>query len=138
MAMGATGFVMSGPDMAAEVADLCNGAPDIVFECVGKRRLIDACLGLVRSQGRVISVGLCTGGDRYDAFRAISKEVTAIMSVFFNMHEFSSAMDALTGGAFALQAIITDQIALHLLPATFEGLRHHTTQCKVLILPEDL
>ena len=74
MAMGAPGFVMSGPDMAAEVADLCNGAPDIVFECVGKRRLIDACLGLVRSQGRVISVGL----------------------------------------------------------------RHHTTQCKVLILPEDL
>jgi threonine dehydrogenase-like Zn-dependent dehydrogenase len=135
LALGATGFVVSGPDMAAEVNDLCNGPPDIVFECVGKRGLIDACIGQVRPQGRVIGVGLCTGGDSYDAFRAISKEVTVIMSVFFNMHEFGAALDALTGGAFAPQRIITDRIGLAALPTTFEGLRQRTTQCKVLVTP---
>ena len=40
--LGATGFALSGPALSENLADLCGGAPDIVFECVGKRGLLQA------------------------------------------------------------------------------------------------
>jgi threonine dehydrogenase-like Zn-dependent dehydrogenase len=51
------------------------------------------------------------------------------------MHEFSSAIDALEGGRFAPQALISDTISLAELPAAFEALRQRTTQCKVMVDP---
>jgi threonine dehydrogenase-like Zn-dependent dehydrogenase len=132
-AMGATGFAISGPGLAEELHGLIGGAPDIVFECVGKRGLIDAAIGLVRIHGTVVGVGLCVGGDVWDAFRAISKEVNIVMSVFFTMPEFSAAIDALGGGRFRPQSLITERITIDRLPETFEALRRRTTQCKVLV-----
>lgn len=132
-AMGATGFSISGPGLAEELQGLIGGAPDMVFECVGKRRLINAAIGLVRIHGTVVGVGLCVGGDEWDAFCAIFKEVSIVMSVFFNMAEFSAAIDALGGGSFRPQSLITERISLDRLPDTFEALRRRTTQCKVLV-----
>jgi (R,R)-butanediol dehydrogenase/meso-butanediol dehydrogenase/diacetyl reductase len=133
--LGATGFVVSGPDMARRTAEACGGAPDIVFECVGKVGLIDHCIDLVRPRGTVCVLGLCTGADRLDSFRAISKEVSVVMSVFFNMHEFATAIDTLDAGRFAPQKLVSDVVTLAAVPAAFEALRHRTTQCKVLIDP---
>lgn len=133
--LGATGFVQSGPDMAARVAGACGGAPDIVFECVGKVGLIDHCIDLVRPRGIVCVLGLCTGTDRLDSFRAISKEVSVIMSAFFDMHEFRTAIDALDTGRFAPQHLVSDVVGLAEAPSAFEALRQRSTQCKVLIDP---
>ena len=134
-AVGATGFAISGPGLADELQGLIGGAPDIVFECVGKRGLIDAAIGLVQVQvhGTVVGAGLCVGGDVWDAFRAIPKEVSIVMSVFFTMAEFSAAIDALGGGRFRPQSLITDRISRDRLPDTFGALRRRTTQCKVLV-----
>lgn len=135
--LGATGFVVSGPDMADRVGAACGGAPDIVFECVGKVGLIDHCIGLVRPRGTVCVLGLCTGTDRMDSFRAISKEVNVIMSVFFDMHEFATAIDALDSGRHAPQHLVSDVVALAAAPIAFEALKQRTTQCKVLISPRE-
>ncbi|WP_238364034.1 zinc-dependent alcohol dehydrogenase [Mesobacterium pallidum] len=135
MDLGATGFITSGPDMAQRVAAACGGAPDIVFECVGKVGLIDHCIDLVRPRGTVCVLGLCVGTDRMDSFRAISKEVTMIMSVFFNMHEFANAIDALDAGRFAPQHLVSDTVTLASAPVAFEALKQRTTECKVLIAP---
>lgn len=134
-AMGATGFAISGPGLGSDVADMIGGPPDIVFECVGKRGLIDFAISLVRVHGTIVGVGLCVGGDEWDAFRAISKEVSIVMSVFFSMHEFSAAIDALSGGGFRPQSLVTDRIGLAQVPDSFEALKRRTTQCKVLITP---
>ncbi len=133
--LGATGFVVSGPDMAERVAGACGGAPDIVFECVGKVGLIDHCIDLVRPRGTVCVLGLCTGTDRLDSFRAISKEVNVIMSVFFDMHEFATAIDALDTGRYAPQNLVSDTVSLRQAPTAFEALKTRTTECKVLIAP---
>lgn len=136
-ALGATGFALSGDRLAENLADLCGGAPDIVFECVGKKGLLQAAAEAVRLQGKVIGVGLCVGGDEWDPFIALSKEIDLIFSVFFHQgNEFGVALDALAEGAqFAPQAIITDRIGLSPVPQVFDGLRRRTTQCKVLIQP---
>jgi len=133
-AVGATGFAISGSGLASEFADQAGGEPDIVFECVGKKGLIDFACQMVRVHGTVVGVGLCVGGDEWDPFAALSKELTIVMSAFFNMREFETAIDVLaTSGQFRPQALITDRIDLGSLPETFEALRNRTTQCKVLI-----
>ena len=132
-AMGATGFAMSNSHLAAVFLAQAGGAPDIVFECVGKRGLIDQAIRLVRVHGTVVGVGLCVGGDTWDPFAALSKEVRIFMSAFFSMPEFDTAIDALGPGRFRPQALITDRVGFGRVPETFEALRRRTSQCKVLI-----
>jgi 2-desacetyl-2-hydroxyethyl bacteriochlorophyllide A dehydrogenase len=132
-AIGATGFALSGPGLADEFRTLTGGSPDIVFECVGKRGLIDFACRLVRTHGTVVGVGLCVGGDDWDPFAALSKEIKVVFAVFFNMAEFETALGALGPGRFRPQALITDTIGFGDVPETFEGLKRRTTQCKVLI-----
>jgi (R,R)-butanediol dehydrogenase/meso-butanediol dehydrogenase/diacetyl reductase len=135
LSLGATRFLLSGDELAARLEQSCPGGPDIVFECVGKPGLIDFCISLVRPRGKVVVLGLCTAPDHMDSFRAISKEVDIVMSVFFDMHEFQRAIDALEADRFPPQGLISDTIGLDAVPITFEALRRRTTQCKVLIDP---
>lgn len=135
LGLGATSFVLSGDRLGNSLADACDGAPDIVFECVGKRGLLQAASEAVRLQGKVIGVGLCIGGDDWDPFVALSKEIDLLFSVFFHQgREFAVALDALASGV--PQGIVTDRISLSPVPQIFESLRRRTTQCKVLIQPE--
>ncbi|WP_428929067.1 zinc-dependent alcohol dehydrogenase [Marinibacterium sp. SX1] len=137
LALGATDFALSGDRLAENLADLCDGPPDFVFECVGKPGLLQAASEAVRLQGKVIGVGLCIGGDTWDPFIALSKEIDLVFSVFFHQrNEFGVALDALAPGPFAPQQIITDRITLSPVPQVFEGLRRRTAQCKVLIQPD--
>ena len=135
LALGATDFALSGDRLAENLADLCDGPPDIVFECVGKRGLLQAATEAVRLQGKVVGVGLCVGGDEWDPFVALSKEIDLIFAVFFHQkNEFGVALNALITGI--PQALITDRIGLSPVPQVFESLRRRTTQCKVLIQPD--
>jgi threonine dehydrogenase-like Zn-dependent dehydrogenase len=118
-----------------QVRTQLGGPPDIVFECVGRPGLIDHCIGLVRPRGTVLVLGLCTPRDHLDAFRAISKEVRIVMSVFFSMPEFNASIDALDAGRYPPQALISGTVSLTELPTAFEALRQRTTQCKVLVDP---
>ena len=133
--IGATGFALSGEGLAEEFRALTGGTPDIVFECVGKRGLIDAACRLVRVHGTVVAVGLCVGGDEWDPFAAISKEIQVIFAVFFTMAEFDMALQALSPGRHRPQALVTGRIGLADVPDAFEAMRRRTTQCKVLITP---
>jgi threonine dehydrogenase-like Zn-dependent dehydrogenase len=132
-ALGATDFVLSGPQLGAEIEQKMGARPDIVFECVGKRGLIDLACGLVRTHGAVIGVGLCVGGDNWNPFAALSKEIQIIFAAFFSMAEFATALEALGPSQFRPQSLITSRITIEQAPETFEALRRRTTQCKVLI-----
>ena len=100
LSLGATAFLPSGDSLAPLVGERCPGGPDIVFECVGKPGLIDFCISLVRPRRRFAVLGLFTAPDHMDSFRAISKEVEIVMSVFFDMHEFARAMESLEANRF--------------------------------------
>jgi (R,R)-butanediol dehydrogenase/meso-butanediol dehydrogenase/diacetyl reductase len=117
------------------VADALGGAPDIVFECAGKSGLIDQCIRIVRPRGTVVVLGLCTVADRIDLFLSVNKEVRLQMSAFYTLVDFETAATPLDVGHVSPRAMITDQIDLASLPATFEQLRHRSTQCKVLVRP---
>jgi len=131
--IGATGFALSGPSLEAEAQAMMGARPDIVFECVGKKGLIDFACRLVRVHGTVVGVGLCVGGDEWDPFAALSKEIQIVFAVFFTMAEFETAIEALGPGRFSPRTLITDRIGFGRIPDVFEALRRRTTQCKVLI-----
>ncbi|WP_417268097.1 zinc-dependent alcohol dehydrogenase [Celeribacter baekdonensis] len=135
MQLGATDFIISDPDLAHTLTQACGGSPEMVFECVGKPGLIDHCVDLVAPRGKVVVLGLCTAPDHMNSFRAISKEVEIVMSVFFNMSEFEMAIRALDAGTYAPQHLISDTVTLAEMPAAFEALRQRTTQCKVMVDP---
>lgn len=134
-ALGATGFAISDDGLADWLVENTGSLPEIVFECVGKPGLMDRSVALVRPRGTVVGVGLCVGGDNWDAFAALHKEVTIRMSAFFDMHEFEVALDALRDGPFRPQALVTDRIGLAEVPTGFDSLKRRTTQCKVVIQP---
>lgn len=134
--LGATGFALSGPNLADEFREKTGGEPHVVFECVGNRGLIDFACSLVRVHGTVVGVGLCVAGDEWNPFAALSKEITLVFAAFFTMAEFEAALDALGPGGFRPQELVTSRIDLEDLPTTFEALRSRSTQCKVLIAAE--
>ncbi|MEY4416815.1 MAG: hypothetical protein RIQ53_4108 [Pseudomonadota bacterium] len=135
LALGLDAFIAADAEQAVRVREQLGSEPDIVFECVGKPGLIDHCIGLVRPRGTVLVLGLCTPRDHLDSFRAISKEVTLVMSVFFDLHEFETAIRALDAGRVAPQLLVSETVSLDQLPQAFEALKQRSTQCKVLVDP---
>ena len=133
--MGATSFVTADEDALAKVSAALGGAPDIVFECVGKPGIIARALEHLRPRGTIVMLGLCTAEDSFVPFRAVSKEARLITSAFFTMGEYQAALDALDGGKAPPHAMITETVALSDMPGTFEALRRRTTQCKVMVRP---
>ena len=80
----------------------------------GQAGLIDFACQLARVHGTVVGVGLCVGGDEWDPFAVLSKEITIVMSAFFQHAASSSAaIDVLASdGQFRPQALITERIDL--------------------------
>jgi (R,R)-butanediol dehydrogenase/meso-butanediol dehydrogenase/diacetyl reductase len=133
--LGATGFEQTGPDAVARVEKALGGAPEVVFECVGRPGLLAQSLEHVAQRGRIVVLGLCTLPDSFVPFTAVSKEVDFVTSAFFDMHEYQASLDALDGGKAPASAMVTDTVPLAGMPAVFEALRKRTSQCKVLVRP---
>ena len=133
--LGATGFVKVDGEAEAKVHGALGGAPDIVFECVGRPGILAQALTHVRPRGTIVMLGLCTVPDSFVPFAAVQKEAKFVTSAFFNMHEYQAALDALDGGHAPPHAMVTETVALTAMPAAFEGLRHRTHQCKVMVRP---
>jgi (R,R)-butanediol dehydrogenase/meso-butanediol dehydrogenase/diacetyl reductase len=131
--MGANACVGAAEGAGDEVVRLLGGAPDVVFECVGRPGMIAECVRQVRPRGTIVVLGLCTVPDTFVPFAAVSKEVRIQTSAFYDQRDFEMAIDALDAGAVAPHAMITDTVSLDDMPRAFEGLRHRTTQCKTLV-----
>jgi (R,R)-butanediol dehydrogenase/meso-butanediol dehydrogenase/diacetyl reductase len=135
LAMGATGFLVSGDDIVQRTNAEIGSPPDVVFECVGKPGVLAQCIEHVRIKGTVVVLGLCTAPDTFVPFRAVSKEVRIQTSAFFDFPEFCRVIDTLESGDATPHALITGTVRLAEMPGAFEALRRRTTECKVLVDP---
>jgi (R,R)-butanediol dehydrogenase/meso-butanediol dehydrogenase/diacetyl reductase len=136
LAVGATAFVKADDAAVQGVSAALGGAPDVVFECVGRPGILAQALEHVRPRGLIVMLGLCTVAETFVPFKAVSKEVHVMTSAFFNMNEYRAALDVLDGGRSAAKAMVTDTVALSQMPAVFEALRQRTSQCKVMVRPD--
>ena len=134
--VGATAFIQAGEDVVKRATADLGGAPDIVFECVGRPGILAQALEHVRVRGTIVMLGLCTTLDSFVPFHAVSKEVKFVTSAFFNMREYEASLDVLDGEHADARALITDTVPLSDLPTVFESLRQRTHQCKVMVRPD--
>ncbi len=135
MAMGTDMFIAPEDNAPADVARLMGGAPDFVFECVGKPGLIDQSVGIVRPRGTVMVLGLCTATDQFHPFNAVNKEVRILTAAFYGIKDFEMSAKALDADHVAARDMITDHVSLDELPGAFEALKTRTNQCKVMVKP---
>ena len=133
--LGAHLFVDPTDTSVAAVHAALGGAPDVVFECVGKPGLIRRAVDYVRPRGTIVVLGVCSGMDTFHHFDALMKEVRIQMALMYSMRDFEAAADALDTTNALPRAMVTDVVSLAELPIAFDALRHRTHQCKVLVDP---
>jgi (R,R)-butanediol dehydrogenase/meso-butanediol dehydrogenase/diacetyl reductase len=137
LVMGATDFIVDREDPVGASTRALGGLADIVFECVGIPGLIAQAVQQLRGRGTIVLLGLCNQPDTFNSFAMLSKEIRLVTSAFFTRGEYETSLDALDRGAAEPRALVTETIPLADTPAMFEGLKHRTHQCKVLIAPGD-
>jgi (R,R)-butanediol dehydrogenase/meso-butanediol dehydrogenase/diacetyl reductase len=112
-----------------------GGPPDVIFECVGAPGLVQQCIGMARSRGRVVVVGVCMQPDMIFPAMAVIKEVELRFVVAYHRRDFELAIEMLDRGRIAGHDMITDVVDLAAFPSAFEALKTPTSQCKVILEP---
>ena len=133
--MGADLFLVDSADPVGSAERALGGKADIVFECVGVPGLIAQAVDQLGPRGTILLLGLCTKPDTFNSFAMLSKEVRLVTSAFFTVPEYRASLDALAEGAIEPRLLVSETIPLADAPEVFEGLKHRTHQCKVLIAP---
>jgi (R,R)-butanediol dehydrogenase/meso-butanediol dehydrogenase/diacetyl reductase len=133
--MGADAFVLQGEGLMERLNDVLGGAPHLVIETVGASDSVRQAMDLVRNDGRVISLGICSEPMRMHSPLGVMKEVTVFFSFAYSLRDFLDCVDMFDTGAVIPQAMVTGTIALDQLPQCFEDLRLSKEHCKVHVLP---
>jgi len=132
--MGATGFICCRDEPPwQDTEKLLGGKADIVFECAGVPGMIARSVDVLRTQGTLLMLGLCTYPDTFVPFEVLSKELCIQTSAFFDQTEYETALDVLASGILEPRLLITDKVALEELPPMFEQLKSSHQHCKVMI-----
>lgn len=122
-------------DVAASFAKSAGGPPDVVFECVGVRGLLQESMNLARDRGRVVVVGVCVTPDTIVPATAILKELDLRFVVAYLRRDFELTLALLDQGRISSESMVTDVVDLARFPAAFEALKRPTTQCKIILEP---
>jgi (R,R)-butanediol dehydrogenase/meso-butanediol dehydrogenase/diacetyl reductase len=133
--MGADAFVLSGESEQGEVVEALEGAPDIVFECIGVPGALMQSITHVRPFGQVVSMGFCTSPDVIVPGAAAMKAITLRFPLAYSFQDFVDVADVMDAGHVDPKVLITSTVSLNDLPAAFEGLRGPNTETKVLVAP---
>jgi (R,R)-butanediol dehydrogenase/meso-butanediol dehydrogenase/diacetyl reductase len=135
MRLGATAFLASEQERAAQVVAALGGAPDVVFECVGRPGLINEAMTLAGLRATVVVLGLCAQADTSVPVIGTMKELELRFATTYTLGEFEHAADALDRGAPELREMCTGTTGLDALPEAFEALRQPNVHCKLMVDP---
>jgi (R,R)-butanediol dehydrogenase/meso-butanediol dehydrogenase/diacetyl reductase len=133
--LGATSFLISGPDLAEQASAALGGPPEVVFEAVGGAGMIGQAATCVAPRGCVIVLGACWTPDPWMPVTALFKEVRVHFSMMYGMRDYELTADALRSKESALAEMITDTVSLEQFPAAFGALRQRGPQVKLMLDP---
>ncbi|MBW8785226.1 MAG: alcohol dehydrogenase catalytic domain-containing protein [Novosphingobium sp.] len=131
LAMGADAFTRYGDNEVGEVVEALGASPRIVFEAVGAEGMLGKAIQHAALYGKVVSLGFCTHPDPVMPAMASYKCVTLQFLVGYAKRDFLYIADQMDKGHTDPKAIITSDIPLVDLPATFERLRGPNNETKV-------
>lgn len=131
--MGGDAFVPYGEDEAGQVMAALNGAPDIVYECVGSPGFLDKGIQHVRPFGQVMSLGFGSAPDPISPARAGMKGVSLQFPVGYSIKDFRYVADVMQTGHVDPKRLISKVIPLADLPAMFDHLHDVNAETKVQV-----
>lgn len=135
-AFGATVLLDPAVEPLAQAhAPLGGPAAEVIFECVGVPGLLQDCIAVAPTRGRVVVVGVNRGEDVILPRVAIRKELALQFVLGYQHEDFTLVLDLLAQGHIDTDALVTRVIGLDDLPAVFERLRRPGPDAKVLIDP---
>jgi len=100
-----------------------GGPADMVAECVGKSGFLNRALEYVRSQGTVISLGMCQHHEQTMPAAFTFKEARVFFPVGYSVAEFEETARVFDEDRFHPDQLVSDVIALDALPDALEGMR---------------
>ena len=108
---------------------------EVIFECVGVAGLLQDCIALAPTRGRIVVVGVNRGEDVILPRVAIRKELSLQFVLGYQHEDFALVLDLMAQGRIDAAALVTRVIGLDDLPEVFERLRRPGPDAKVLIDP---
>lgn len=130
---GATDLVDPAQSLGRQVEAIAGKGPDVIFECVGARGMIDEMMRIAPRGCRIVVAGLCQGADSITPLRGVMKELSLQFVVAYTSREFDFVIEMIAKDRIDALALITDLITLEEAPEAFERLRTPDAQCKVMI-----
>lgn len=112
-----------------------DGAPEIVFECVGAHGLIRQCIDLAGIRAHIVVVGVFRHEDTLMPRIAIRKELSLQFVLGYVPDDFALALDLLAREPKIAERMITSKVGFGELPQVFESLRKPNPFGKVLLEP---
>lgn len=119
------------PFIQAEIKDRAV----VVFECVGVPGVLDDIFVNVPANTRIVVVGVCLQTDHIRPLIAINKELSLQFVLGYSQQEFRASLHAIADGKFSVESLISHEIGLDAVPATFEALRNPDQHAKVVVKP---
>jgi (R,R)-butanediol dehydrogenase/meso-butanediol dehydrogenase/diacetyl reductase len=134
--LGATHVIDPSVENVSErFVTLTGGRPQVVFECVGVRGLLQHAIESAGIRGRVVVVGVCFGEDVIKPLVGFGKEVSVRFSQCYTEQSFADVIDTIAAGKMNVRPMHTRTVGFSELPNALEALRAAVDQCKVLIDP---
>ncbi len=118
-----------------QFVDIAGGPPELIFECVGVKGLIQQCIDMLPPFSKVVVVGVCMQPDTIVPISGILKEAAVQFVLGYSKRDFEMVIDLLAAGRIDPRPMLTDVVDFAKLPAAFEALRKPTNQCKVMLKP---
>lgn len=111
---------------------------DVVFECVGSRGMIAACLESVAPRGRIVVAGVCLEEDGFMPVAGVVKDIDMSFVSYYTRQEFTLAAKLLQHSRIDVSDFITGRGGLDDLGRLITELGSPSNQQKVLIEPQQV
>lgn len=106
--------------------------PEVIFEAVGIKGMIQRLIEISPSKCRLIIVGVCMEEDTIKPFDAILKDISLRFVIGCTRKDLEFIVSMLSTERINVAPMITHRVKLDDVPEAFEALRRPTNQCKVL------
>lgn len=115
--------------------DIKRAGELVIFECVGVPGMLDRLFLDAPQNARIVVVGVCLQTDQIRPMIAINKELSLQFVLGYSMDEFDTSLRSIADGRFDVAPMVTSEVALENVEATFRSLADPEGDAKVVVNP---
>jgi threonine dehydrogenase-like Zn-dependent dehydrogenase len=119
----------------AQSAGTGQPTPPVIFEAVGVPGMIDMAMTGAPRGSEIVVAGVCLEHDGFRPTMGIFKHLTLKFVLGWSPEEFVASLHNLAEGRIDGQALVTGEVSLDEVPATFAELATPDEHVKVLVRP---